>query len=604
MILASFETLTSFHLRMLLLSTAWIAFWAVGMSCFRIRNGVIRRFIWIMVLATIPLFGLMSSKGGRSINPIAQAIPEIKLPRQLTFLSSESAAINNGLSSPQENVESARIAETTSEKNEIIHTEDATKSDSSLYRLNNPQEIRTIQYVDVGSRIKKVISLLWIVGVFLVLVKLGMGAISLKRISIRARAVTHKPTINVMNTLKAEIGIKRTVSLLIHGSIYAPISYGVFKPKIILPESLREGEEQSHLIPILTHELAHIKRFDFLVTLFQRLLEAVFFLNPAVWYASSKLSLESEIACDDWVLYSGMHKKEYAKTILSLVSNPLKGDLRFANAILGRQSKVGRRIKLILNRKYQNRPRILRKEAVLCLLLIIAVFLPLSAISCVSSSHQYEKQISHAWFQLDESDLDVREYDQREDLHKFGFPFVDLIYEWAIDRKTYAFKDLEVRGEDAAIIIESGLLSPIYINGKRIVGIVWQADDFAATSASLTKLEIEVSLRGQFGYIRFDPTTATDFISTSIDIDFDDVNVPDGSMWRQIRRFADEATHRHFHVNDYVFFGNERYLFFGSEKGLLYGPLTKPPNFNNADQIFLSTNELLLLPVPARYSRE
>jgi beta-lactamase regulating signal transducer with metallopeptidase domain len=80
---------------------------------------------------------------------------------------------------------------------------------------------------------------------------------------------------------------------------------GIVKPVILLPTSLATGLVPTQLEALVTHELAHIRRYDSVVNLFQRIVEATLFFHPAVWYVSRRVSVERENACDDSVLSAG-----------------------------------------------------------------------------------------------------------------------------------------------------------------------------------------------------------------------------------------------------------------------------------------------------------
>ena len=87
---------------------------------------------------------------------------------------------------------------------------------------------------------------------------------------------------------------------------------------ILLPSALATGFDPSQLEALLTHELAHIRRFDPLVNLLQRLIEVVLFFHPAVWYVSRHVSAERENACDDLVVSVGWPAVRYAQALLQM----------------------------------------------------------------------------------------------------------------------------------------------------------------------------------------------------------------------------------------------------------------------------------------------
>ena len=93
--------------------------------------------------------------------------------------------------------------------------------------------------------------------------------------------------------------------------VVVPTVIGVLRPTILLPVSMASGVPPDHLEGILAHELAHIRRYDHIVNLVQRLIEALLFFHPAVWFLSRRIRIERERCCDDLVLASGGEPLRY-----------------------------------------------------------------------------------------------------------------------------------------------------------------------------------------------------------------------------------------------------------------------------------------------------
>ena len=100
--------------------------------------------------------------------------------------------------------------------------------------------------------------------------------------------------------------------------IAVPVVVGILKPTILLPSSLASGFAPDQIEAIITHELAHIRRFDLLVNLLQRIVESLLFFHPAVWYVSRQVSNEREHCCDDFVLSSGCQRMQYADALICM----------------------------------------------------------------------------------------------------------------------------------------------------------------------------------------------------------------------------------------------------------------------------------------------
>ncbi len=100
--------------------------------------------------------------------------------------------------------------------------------------------------------------------------------------------------------------------------VSVPVVVGVLRPLILLPPALMTGLSPYQLEAVLLHELAHLRRWDLTVNLFQRVVEACLFIHPAVWYVSHRISIEREHACDDLVLLSGWKASDYVGVLLGL----------------------------------------------------------------------------------------------------------------------------------------------------------------------------------------------------------------------------------------------------------------------------------------------
>lgn len=118
--------------------------------------------------------------------------------------------------------------------------------------------------------------------------------------------------------LRDELKIKRAVKFLTSSTASGAFTIGWLKPVIIIPASALLHLAPHELETILRHELAHVRRHDYIVNLLQSLVEAVFFYHPAVWWISTVIRREREFACDDFVIQSGNNKIAYARALANL----------------------------------------------------------------------------------------------------------------------------------------------------------------------------------------------------------------------------------------------------------------------------------------------
>lgn len=119
----------------------------------------------------------------------------------------------------------------------------------------------------------------------------------------------------LLQSLQGKIGIVKNVSLGSSPLIKAPISFGIFKPQIVLPSAYSSWNKAT-LESVLAHELGHIKRMDWIISLFNYCLAMLNWFNPLVWYVKKKAEEQAEIACDVFALECGKSKYEYANHLV------------------------------------------------------------------------------------------------------------------------------------------------------------------------------------------------------------------------------------------------------------------------------------------------
>ena len=110
----------------------------------------------------------------------------------------------------------------------------------------------------------------------------------------------------------------REVAVGVSDHIVAPLLIGVFKPMILLPASALTGWSAEQLEMVLLHELAHVRRWDNLVNMSQRIVESILFFHPVVWIVSNWVRTEREYCCDQVVLANTGKPREYVSTLVSL----------------------------------------------------------------------------------------------------------------------------------------------------------------------------------------------------------------------------------------------------------------------------------------------
>src|SRR6185312_16574086 len=155
-----------------------------------------------------------------------------------------------------------------------------------------------------------------------------------------------------------EFDSPRSVRLCVSDRLRVPTAIGFTKPLVVIPSWTMQELSAAELNTILLHELAHLQRRDDWTNLVQKILGALLFFHPAVWWIEKKLALEREMACDDMVLASTTSPRAYAECLVSLAEKSfLRRGLALAQAAVDRLRNVTLRVSQILD---VHRPRATR----------------------------------------------------------------------------------------------------------------------------------------------------------------------------------------------------------------------------------------------------
>jgi len=158
---------------------------------------------------------------------------------------------------------------------------------------------------------------LWAMVSLFLLVKLAMGLWQLRRLKRDSEPVSG-PLASWFDQTLAQMNMIRKPVLKTHQTIGSPLVAGLFKPSILVPETLLNQLSGEALRQILLHELAHIKRWDDWVHLFQKAVLALFWFNPALHWLSRKMAWDRETACDQWAIARTGKSKQYAYSLLKV----------------------------------------------------------------------------------------------------------------------------------------------------------------------------------------------------------------------------------------------------------------------------------------------
>ncbi len=157
----------------------------------------------------------------------------------------------------------------------------------------------------------------WLCGVTLLLLRFAVGWAALRRLRRSARPLEARWRESLAR-LSKRMRVSRALRLCESALVEAPTVVGWLRPLILIPASALAGLSVVQLEAILAHELAHIRRHDYLVNLLQTAVETLLFYHPAVWWLSRRIRSEREHACDDLAVATTGDVLLYARALTQL----------------------------------------------------------------------------------------------------------------------------------------------------------------------------------------------------------------------------------------------------------------------------------------------
>jgi len=174
---------------------------------------------------------------------------------------------------------------------------------------------------------------LWCAGVLVLSIRYVGGWRLVQRMDRSARPLADAAVAIRLAQLVRRMRVSRPVRLLESTMVEVPTVVGWLRPAILLPAATLAGLTVEQLEAILAHELAHVRRHDYLASLLQSAVETVLFYHPAVWWVSHRMRVERELCCDDEAVAACGNPVEYARALAGLEA--LRPSPRLAPAATG-----------------------------------------------------------------------------------------------------------------------------------------------------------------------------------------------------------------------------------------------------------------------------
>src|SRR5687768_111681 len=195
---------------------------------------------------------------------------------------------------------------------------------SSQFRRTAPRRTQVVPQLPLGARLRAAarpmlpsLVVSWFVGVIVLSTRLVLGWRRARRLGSSGSRVPPDWEAR-LERIAASLRIHRAIRLLQSSRIDVPMVIGWLRPVVLVPASALTGLSASQLETIFAHELAHIRRNDYLVNLIQTFAETLFFYHPAVWWMSHRIRIERENCCDDLAVAVCGNPLLYARALATL----------------------------------------------------------------------------------------------------------------------------------------------------------------------------------------------------------------------------------------------------------------------------------------------
>lgn len=205
-----------------------------------------------------------------------------------------------------------------------------------FHSLNQPPSLAEIIMVSLFGA--------WLGGVLIMTIRLAGGLWRLHRIVHRHATPLDEEWSMRLEKLVCDMGITRRIRWMQSQLVDGPMTIGWLRPVILIPCSVLTSLPPMQLDAILAHELAHIRRYDYVVNLLQSILEALLFYHPCVFWVSNRIRAERECCCDDAAIALGHDPLLYARALTELEThrsrNPLPALASTGGSLMTRIKRI------------------------------------------------------------------------------------------------------------------------------------------------------------------------------------------------------------------------------------------------------------------------
>lgn len=219
----------------------------------------------------------------------------------------------------------------------------------------------------------------WIIGILLFVIRHLTSRLMLKSFVITSDEISDQAWMDMWVKIRKKVRITRPVLLYKNGDLLSPLTAGFIWPKIIIPKEADEWDDE-HKKYILTHELAHIIRWDAPTQFLAYIVCGLMWFNPIVWFAYRQMIKERELACDEFVVQSGSKASDYADFLLWIARRLPSLRLASVSTVpMAKTSQLEGRLLSILNPEKQGGVFV-KAGAILSILIFTSLIIPVATI--------------------------------------------------------------------------------------------------------------------------------------------------------------------------------------------------------------------------------
>ena len=188
---------------------------------------------------------------------------------------------------------------------------------------------------------------LWLMGILIYLLKFMGGFAYSQRLKVHKTNQISQEWERRFTELIENMAIRKSIRLMESAIVKAPLVIGHFKPMVLIPVGMLTGMPHKQVEAVLVHELAHILRKDYLINIFQSLIDIIYFYHPGIRWISAHIRSEREHCCDDIALSVFGDSLSFAKALASLQASDFHQP-ELAMAATGKNGKLYHRIKRLI----------------------------------------------------------------------------------------------------------------------------------------------------------------------------------------------------------------------------------------------------------------